>query len=206
MEEEQKVSAEDLVEVGTWLGRKQAFAAVAGRCAAADAECLRTIRQRKLYRARGVTWERFCQEYVGVSRSLADQIIRQLEEFGTAYFQLTEIAKITPEKFRLIAPSVSEQGVIWDGETIPFAPENAGRIATAVEQLRARAESALPAHAPEDPASRLDRGKKAFTAALAELERVSSLPENILERQALRAIIDSAIQRLTRLTAVVPNR
>jgi hypothetical protein len=31
---------ESAVDLGTWLGRRQAFAAVAGRCSAADAECL----------------------------------------------------------------------------------------------------------------------------------------------------------------------
>lgn len=37
----------DAFDLGTWLGRKQGFAALAGRCSAADAECLRTIRQKR---------------------------------------------------------------------------------------------------------------------------------------------------------------
>jgi hypothetical protein len=51
-----EIKIDESFDLGTWLGRKQAFAAVAGRCSAAYAECLRTIRQKKLYRARGVTW------------------------------------------------------------------------------------------------------------------------------------------------------
>ena len=33
-----------ILDLGIWLGRKQAFSVVAGRCSAADAECLRQIR------------------------------------------------------------------------------------------------------------------------------------------------------------------
>ena len=71
---------ESAVDLGTWLGRRQAFAAVAGRCSAADAECLRTIREKKLYRACGLNWEEFCRQRAGISRSLADQMVRQLVE------------------------------------------------------------------------------------------------------------------------------
>ena len=201
----EEVKMDDVFDLGTWLGRRQAFAAVAGRSSAADAECLRTIRQKKLYRARGVTWDQFCHEYAGMSRSLADQLIRQLEEFGPGYFRLAEVAKITPTSFRQIAPSVCEDGVSCNGEVIRFTPENAGKIAAALEQLRARAQAEQPPSAAEDPARRLERARKGLAAALAEVERVSSLPRNIVERQSLRAAIDAAIQHLTRLTAVVPN-
>jgi hypothetical protein len=38
---------DDAFDSGTWLGRKQAFAELAGRCSAADAECLRQVRKAK---------------------------------------------------------------------------------------------------------------------------------------------------------------
>ena len=47
-------------ELGQWMGRKQAFSGLAGRCSAADAECLRQIRSRKQYRALKLTWRQFC--------------------------------------------------------------------------------------------------------------------------------------------------
>ena len=43
-------------ELGQWLGRKQAFSLVASKTSAADIECLKQIRDKKLYRARGVDW------------------------------------------------------------------------------------------------------------------------------------------------------
>jgi len=41
---------EELMELGTWIGRKQAFATIAGGCSAADAECLRQMRDQRTYR------------------------------------------------------------------------------------------------------------------------------------------------------------
>ena len=190
---------EQLLGLGTWLGRKQAFAAVAGRCSAAGAECLRNIREKKLYRACGVTWDGFCREYAGMSRSLADQLIRQLEEFGAGYFRLAEVAKITPQSFRLIASAVNEEGVTVGGETIEFTAENSRKIARAVEQLCARAQAERPQPAPGDPAHRLARVKKILAAALEELERLGVLSSDALEKQPYYALLDETICRLTRL-------
>ena len=193
-----------LVGLGTWLGRKQAFAVVSGRCSAAGAECLRKIRDQKLYRACGVTWQVFCRDYAGMSRSLADQTIRQLEEFGPGYFRLAEVAKITPEQYRLIAPSVTDEGVTCGGETIAFAPENASRLAAAVEQLRTRVKAARPPRASDDFAPSLERVTRSLTAALAELERLNALTSDIMERQPYYALLDDVIFRLTRLNTAPP--
>jgi len=45
------------MDLGTWLGRRQAFSIVAGRCSAADAQCLRELRESKRYKGLGLTWE-----------------------------------------------------------------------------------------------------------------------------------------------------
>jgi hypothetical protein len=201
------IKMDDVFDLGTWLGRKQAFAAVSGRCSAADAECLRTIRKKKLYQARGVTWEQFCSQYAGISRSLADDVIRRLEEFGPAYFHLTGVAKMTAQAFRLIAPAVSEEGVQFGEEKIAFTPENAARIAAAVDELRTRAE-ARPKEQPataEDQARSLTRARKTLAVTLAELERVSTFEMDLVERQALRAALDAAMRKLGELTLVVPR-
>jgi hypothetical protein len=64
------------------MGRKQAFSLVAGATAAADVECLRQIRERKLYVAKGVDWTEFCKQHAGITRAYADRLIRHLEDFG----------------------------------------------------------------------------------------------------------------------------
>ncbi|MEI9973468.1 MAG: hypothetical protein WDO73_16330 [Ignavibacteriota bacterium] len=43
-------------ELGVMLGSRRAFAAVSGRCSAADAECLRRLRDQKLYLSRAASW------------------------------------------------------------------------------------------------------------------------------------------------------
>ena len=46
-------------DLGTWLGRLQALRLIASRCSVADIECLAEIYKKKLYRALGMSWERF---------------------------------------------------------------------------------------------------------------------------------------------------
>ena len=49
-------------DLGTWVGRRQAFGIVAAKASAADVECLRQIRDRKLYLIKTRTWGEFCTE------------------------------------------------------------------------------------------------------------------------------------------------
>ena len=44
-------------DVGTSVGRQQAFSAVSTRCAAAQALCLKQIRESRSYEELGLTWE-----------------------------------------------------------------------------------------------------------------------------------------------------
>jgi hypothetical protein len=104
-----------ILDLGIWLGRKQAFSALAGRCSAADAECLREIRESKSYRSLDLTWDQFCKDKVGVTRPVVDKTIRQLEEFGPAFFQLASILRITADEYRLIAGSVADDSLLYGG-------------------------------------------------------------------------------------------
>ena len=58
--------------LGTWLGRRQAFSVIVGKCSAADAECLRMLRKEKQYRYLGLNWEQFCKKHLGIARAVAD--------------------------------------------------------------------------------------------------------------------------------------
>src|ERR1700730_10495883 len=112
MENEQEmlnnpVEGEIPFELGQWLGRKQAFGLIAGKTAAAEVECMRRIRDGNLFRAKGVDWSEFCQHYAGVTSSYANRLIRQFEEFGPNYFDLSKIVRISAESYRKIAESVS---------------------------------------------------------------------------------------------------
>jgi hypothetical protein len=130
-------AAPDNFDLGTWLGRRQAFGAIAGRCSAAEAECLRRIRHDKLYKGRAEHWSDFCTRHLNMTKQNADRIIRLLEEFGPAYFQLSQITRISPETYRQIASAVSEEGLRVHGDIIALEPSNSEKLAAAVAQLRA---------------------------------------------------------------------
>src|SRR5437016_2460935 len=99
----------DGFDLGEWLGRRQAFGMIAGRCSAAEAECLRRIREEKLYLARVPDWEEFCGRYLNMSRRNADRVIGYLEEFGPSYFQLSQVTRISPDVYRAIKPEITAE-------------------------------------------------------------------------------------------------
>src|ERR1700680_4444839 len=92
-----------VLTLGTWLGRHQAFGIVANRCSAADAECLRTMRESEQYKKLGLTWDEFCKQHAGISRTYADRLIGCLTEFGADYFRFAEVMDISSQTYRLIA-------------------------------------------------------------------------------------------------------
>ena len=125
-----------IFELGTWVGRRQAFGLIANKCSAADAECLKQIRESKRYKSVAATWEEFCPFYLGLSRSHADRIIQQLEEFGAAYFELSRLVRIPEQAYRAISGAVVDHSVEYKGEKISISKENAHRIAEVVTLLR----------------------------------------------------------------------
>src|SRR5271157_759074 len=118
------------LELGQWLGRREAFGLIAGRCSAADIECIRRIRDEKMYRDRAHNWDEFCTEHIGASRRRVDESIRHLEEFGPAFFHAAQLTRITAEEFRAIAP------------------EERRRVAAAIAELGRRSGAKTPPPAP----------------------------------------------------------
>ncbi len=136
------------LRLGQWLGRREAFGALAGRCSAAEIECVRRVRNEKLYRGHARTWREFCTKFLGASRSNVDVSIRLFDELGAAYFHVAQLAHITPAEYREIAPRVSAEGISANGETIPLLPENRDRIAAAIGEVRGKSRKAQRAPKP----------------------------------------------------------
>ncbi len=124
-------------ELGTWVGRRQAFGLIANKCSAADAECLKQIRDSKRYKSVADNWDEFCPRHLGLSRGHADRLIQQLEEFGTAYFELSQIVRIPEKAYRAISAAVTGHSIEYNGETIPISEENGPSIAEVVALLAA---------------------------------------------------------------------
>ncbi len=131
-----RTKSDEIYDLGTWMGRKQAFSALAGRCSAADAECLRQVKNRKGYRALKLGWGEFCKQRMGISRGTAEKIIRRLEEFGPQYFILAQATGIKPDEYRRISGAVRGQMLLHAGEEIAIDAENAPRLTAAIEGLR----------------------------------------------------------------------
>jgi hypothetical protein len=144
---------DDVYDLGEWIGRRQALATLAGACSAADAECLRQVRNGKKYRALGLNWEQFCHQRVGIDRGTAERIIRLLEEFGPRYFTLAQITGISAAEYRRLAPRIGEQGLSRDGQTLAITQENAPRLIEAVQELRRTVLAAPKPAAPAPPRS-----------------------------------------------------
>jgi hypothetical protein len=161
-------------DLGNWLGMRRAFGIMAGKASAADAECLRRIRDDKLYLAKAASWSDFCTQYLGSSRTSVNRFVHYLEEFGPDFFHLTQLTRIAPEAYRTIAAQVKPEGLELDGEIIPLTPQNVDRVSAAVAELRRRAQPQIePGTAKEDPYRELERRLNDLVA------RIDALPARL---------------------------
>ncbi len=194
-------NTEEAVELCKFLGRSQAFGLVANRCSAAQAQCLKQMKDNGAYKALGLTWEDFCEQQIGISRVTADKLIHELDELGAAYFQLGEIMRISPALFRRLP--VSEEGLEFEGTKIPIAPENAPRIIEAVRALRpARREPPPPPLAGE----RIDALRNLLQTAVSEADELCFGPLEEVHRQVLRDLLLEAAGRLRSAGQGMPER
>jgi len=214
--------AREAAEVGVWLGRRQAFAMMAGRCSASDAECLRDIRAHKRYRAFNMAWDQFCTEHLGINRATADRVIRQLDEFGPEFFTLAQLTHITPAEFRQLQPAVRGHALLHAGEAIPIEAQNGPRLAAALDELRrtlpaqpkepsagvaapAAADAAAPdgATAADDASAAIARAERSLNAALEELERLQKIQLDVAVRMRLQSLTGYAAHKFNLLQLAI---
>ena len=182
-------------ELGMMLGSRKAFAAVAGRCSAADAECLRRVRDQKLYLSRAETWEEFCPRFLGLSKTHANRIIRHLEEFGPDYFEVAQLTRVTPEQYRAIAPAIRDRNIHLNGQAIALIPENSERVAAAVAELRQAA--APPAGA--SAADRMAALERRFDQLAVDFRELAESPLSLAEKSQAGAVLSKFLWTLERL-------
>ncbi len=185
------------LELGTWMGRKQAFSSMAGGCSAADAECLRQIRQEKRYKALGLSWAEFCKQQIGVTRQHADRLIRRLEEFGPQYFRLAQATGITVPEYRRIASSVNDKGLSHQGELIPITSEDAPRLIAAVEELRRQEEPVCEKRISGEHELAIEKAERLLRMArVNEIARVEAMPLDGARRGQLFSRLVVQLRRL----------
>ena len=186
-----------LLDLGVALGRNQAFGLIAGRCSAAQAAGLRRLREQKKYQRCTPHWEDFCPNYLKMSRSEADKIIRLWEEFGAGYFEVAQLTRISPETYRAIEPAVKEGALHFDGEALELDVENSRKIAAAVAELRRRASTKKSAQ-PEmhQRLAELDKRCTAMILEFAEISQKERHGENWLQFTRVLERLFSALQRI----------
>lgn len=204
------------VGLGVLLGRRQAFALVAGRCSAADAECIREVRRDKRYRVLKMTWDQFCEERLGVTSVTANKIVRQLEEFGPEFFTLAQLTRVTPEEYRRLKVAVRGHKLLHAGEEIPIEAENGPRLAAAIDELRRNAKveptavvepaespSATPADSMTDAERGISSAAQSLDAALTELERLRASQLDLGDRVRLHSLVGYGAHRFNLLQLAV---
>jgi len=194
----QNNSPADGLDLGCSLGRSQAFGLVASKCSAAQAQCLLAIRDQRQYQALGLSWEEFCIRYAGIGRSRADQLIRNLKEFGETYFRLSEILHLPEAAYRQIAGAVDGEILEIEGERIPIVPENAARIRKCIAQLRSDLDAGRPPAPIIALRTRLDECFK-------EMGRIARFSHDPGDQAALRGLIAYSIRNL-RQVPIEPSR
>jgi hypothetical protein len=160
-----KVDDAKLMELGITLGQNQTFGLIAGRCSAAQAHIIRRLREEKLYKRCCDKWDDFCSRHLSMCRSEADRFIRLLDEFGPAYFEVSQFARISPTAFRAIAPAITDGVLHHNGEAIALIPENSQKVAAAVADMR----SALP----KKPAERSEPEPASAPITLRQIQEVA---------------------------------
>jgi hypothetical protein len=189
-------------DFASWTGRSQAFAMVSRQCSAAQAECLRQIRESGHYTALSPNWDDFCRDHAGMSRPKVDALIRSLEEFGADYFRFSEIVRVTPDTYRQIAPAIADHALEFNGESIPITPENAPKIRHAVQCLRADLRQSQELASKRLSIIMLQAG---FDSLFSDMERYIAGSPNATGIAGLNGLVQYSIDHLKRIRHTIPK-
>jgi hypothetical protein len=183
----ERPEVDEMLDLGMVLGQNQAFGFLAGRCSAAQAESIRRIRNEKLYKRIREHWKEFCPQYLKMSGTQADSIIRLWEEFGAGYFEMAQLTRVSPETYRALQPAIGNGVLNVNGEQIALTVENSRKVAAAVSEVR----RSLPPKKPAAPAahSRITRLDQLCTAIIEEfwdIPRESEEPTRVFKAALVR--------------------
>jgi hypothetical protein len=109
---------------------------------------------------------------------------------------------IAPDKYKAIAPAVSEQGIEINGEVVPLTPENAPRIRKAVESVRAELRRAQEERSTSSVTELVSRFDAWFRDVKVQAGHRIDLPK----QAEIRGLTNYAINKLRELAATFPRQ
>ena len=104
---------------------------------------LKKVKDSKAYRERfGITWEQFC-EHVGINRRTMDRSLEDIAPFRQEFLDtLSDFSGVTFNKIKYLGMAadeklvnLSENAIVFNGETIPVDAEHADEIQSLLETL-----------------------------------------------------------------------
>ena len=189
---------QQVLELGIMLGQRRAFGLVAGRCSAAQAECLRKVRDEKTYLKFASTWDEFCVRQLKIGKRTADRAIALLKKHGALYFETAALTGITPAEFERIAQAIQRDGIHAGSDVIALIPENAARAVDAVARLQAEAAAAQSAEPAASVEAQIRELETRATRLCASFHKTANVADSI-ERPWVIGTIKKVQQMINRL-------
>lgn len=195
------------------IGRHQAFDMVSAMTGLMAAKLGKRLKQTKEYKRLGFDWEGFCPRYLGKSRQQVDLAIKNLDEFGSVYFNLAEVVQVSPDTYRALEGSVNGEGEIeFGGEVVKIDKTNAPRIREIVTHFQGelQKEKQRSSDARHDAKETREQRDEARKEAKREKERFEDhlrkqsglyphLSENQKELKAVDMLLESICIRLRKV-------
>jgi hypothetical protein len=171
-------------ELMRMIGRHEAFGVMANRTTSAWAETLKQIKDRKIYKQMGLTWNEFCPKFLSISTDKADRVIRDLEEFGDMYFMLSEVTRLSRDQFRAIQGNIQDGKLLIGEEQVDISKGNQDRIrefiaSVQMEAQLSKVELAKVKEAECKAKKTADTVKRAFESVREELNELKSQEEKL---------------------------
>ena len=188
----------EVLQAGRLLGENQTFGLISGRCSAAQAEALLRLRESRCYLRLATTWKEFCPQFLNISYSRADRIIRCWQEFGPGFFELRRLIGISPEVYRSIEPAIQDGALHFKDEAIDLDPENSRKVVAAVTELRRSLLPKEPGPLPtlEERLSDLDKRSEAL---IAEFNQIAALKCARKDKERFEVVLNRASAALQRI-------
>jgi hypothetical protein len=171
-------------ELMRMIGRHEAFGVMANRTTSAWAETLKQIKDRKIYKQMGLTWNEFCPKFLSISTDKADRVIRDLEEFGDMYFMLSEVTRLSRDQFRAIQGNIQDGKLLIGEEQVDISKGNQDRIREFIASVQMEAqltkvELGKVKEAEGKAKKTADTAKRAFESVREELNELKSQEEKL---------------------------